>query len=126
MGKRRATVHNHRDTNEPAILAVLAQLSVAWIEAGPLDGWVYIGEWIPVEIKMPGAALEPGQVEFIQACIELARPYAVLYTTGQAVQWALDRRAIAQGRARYGVNLPASNHVNAAMAAMVASKGKLR
>lgn len=79
MSGRHATRHNQRDDNEPAILRVLKQMSVEWIEAGPLDGWIYIGQWIPVEIKNPEGKnrFRPGQKLFVESCQALGRPHMV-------------------------------------------------
>ena len=54
MGLRRASVHNHRDANEPMLLGALEQAKIQWVEAGPLDGWInLLGSHVPVEIKNP-------------------------------------------------------------------------
>lgn len=81
------TRHNVRDANEPAILRVLKQMSVEWIEAGPLDGWIYIGQWIPVEIKNPEGRnrLQRGQKEFIENCQALGRPHMVWRGVSDAI-----------------------------------------
>jgi hypothetical protein len=45
---------NPRDANEQALLRVAERLGGAWLECGPLDGWiVWRGAWLPVEIKIP-------------------------------------------------------------------------
>ena len=74
MGALRASVHNHRDANEPSLLMAAAKMGVEWIEDGPLDGWITVnGEHIPVEIKEPeveGHADEftPKQKSFMAYC----------------------------------------------------------
>jgi hypothetical protein len=45
---------NHRDANETELLAVAARLGAHWLEAPPLDGWIWWrGRWLPVEVKAP-------------------------------------------------------------------------
>lgn len=87
MTGRHATRHNHRDANEPAILRVLEQMNVEWIEAGPLDGWIYIGQWTPVEIKNPDGRnrLQRGQKQFIEDCQALGRPHMVWRGVSDAI-----------------------------------------
>lgn len=66
-----ARYKNHRDGNEPDLLAVFARVGGSWTEAGPLDGWAaFRGEWFPVEIKNPKGKnrLRPSQVKFIAEC----------------------------------------------------------
>ena len=74
---RHASRFNKRDANERLILAALAKMGIDWHEAGPLDGWVYIGEWVPIEIKTPQGTLTESQREFIAQCQHRARPYLV-------------------------------------------------
>jgi hypothetical protein len=65
---------NPRDANELALLAVAQQLGAQWLEAPPLDGWIWWrGLWLPVEIKLPereGQAYEytPAQKRFMSWC----------------------------------------------------------
>lgn len=66
-----ARYKNHRDANEPDLLAVFARVGGKWLEAGPLDGWaLFRGEWTPTEIKNPKGRnrLQPSQVKFIAEC----------------------------------------------------------
>lgn len=74
---RRPTVLNKRDANEPEILKVIGKLGVTWHEAGPLDGWIHVGTWVPIEIKMPGEPLTRGQEQFVEQCIALHRPFFI-------------------------------------------------
>jgi hypothetical protein len=78
-------VFNKRDANEPSILAEVAKLGVDWTEAGPLDGWIYLAQFIPVEIKMPGEPLTTREQKFIDLCIARDRPWLVWRTSEQAV-----------------------------------------
>lgn len=85
---RRATVHNNRDANEETIKQAFSDMLVDWDEAGPLDGWVFIGKWIPVEIKNPDGKRKPGQkgefresqVRFITKCKRNGWPWLVIHT----------------------------------------------
>jgi hypothetical protein len=83
---RRSTRYNKRDANELLILATLASCSVEWIEAGPLDGWVHLGEWIPVEIKMPTGKLTESQEDFITACHYWGRKYMIWRSAEEALK----------------------------------------
>jgi hypothetical protein len=66
--------HNTRDANERELLAVAERLGAHWLEAAPLDGWIWFrGQWLPVEIKVPereGLAHEytPLQRRFMNWC----------------------------------------------------------
>jgi hypothetical protein len=68
--------HNHRDANESELLAVAARLGAHWLEAPPLDGWIWFrGQWLPVEIKAPGREglaheYTPLQRRFLSWCRE--------------------------------------------------------
>lgn len=68
-GRQRST-HNHRDANEPALIRCAERMGVMWIEAGPLDGWVFLHQHIPVEIKNPDGRnrLTRLQLEYIGLC----------------------------------------------------------
>lgn len=81
---RRASIHNKRDYNERELLGMAASLYVEWIEGGPLDGWIFIREFIPVEIKQhKGAQYQQSQKEFIRACEAYGRPYLIWRTVDQ-------------------------------------------
>lgn len=78
---RRPTSHNKRDANEPSIIKAFEACMIQWREGGPLDGWVYIGQWIPVEIKNPDASHEKKtrlQNAFIADCHLFGWPYLVV------------------------------------------------
>ena len=92
----RATRHNHRDANEAHLLALAYQLGLDWVEAGPLDGLVWLGQWMPVEIKNPKGRnrLQPGQRAFITLCVAQGRPYAVWREENDVIH-AANLRAIA-------------------------------
>jgi hypothetical protein len=66
--------HNQRDANESELLQVAARLGAHWLEAPPLDGWIWFrGQWLPIEIKQPereGLQHEytPAQRRFISWC----------------------------------------------------------
>lgn len=84
---RHATRWNKRDENEPEILREIAKLGVEWIEAGPLDGWVYIvSRWLPVEIKTDKAPLTEGQSKFLADCIDGGRPCVVWRSAVEAIE----------------------------------------
>jgi hypothetical protein len=89
---RHATRHNKRDLNETIIVNTLHELHVTWIEAGPLDGWVFLGQWIPIEIKQPTGRLTKGQQDFIDACQHFNRPVDVWRSAQDAVNAVLRHR----------------------------------
>jgi hypothetical protein len=74
---RRFSRYNHRDANEPELLKCLARLGVDWNEGSPLDGWVFLGQWIPVEIKTQEGRLTKDQKDFIAYCQATGRPFLV-------------------------------------------------
>lgn len=82
---RHATRYNKRDLNETIIVNTLHELGLTWLEAPPLDGWVWLGQWIPVEIKTPTGRLTKGQQDFVDACTHWHRP--VLVWRSQADAW---------------------------------------
>jgi hypothetical protein len=83
---RHASRFNKRDANEQIILHALELAGVEWYEAGPLDGWVFLGQWIPVEIKTPRGTLTDGQKAFIARCEIDGRPYRVWRNANEAVE----------------------------------------
>lgn len=84
---RYASLWNKRDQSEKPILQAIAKLGVEWIEAGPLDGWVYItSRWLPVEIKTGNAPLTEGQQKFLANCIEAGRPCVIWRSAAEAVE----------------------------------------
>lgn len=95
--------YNNRDDNEPALLDTLDEMKAEWVEAGPLDGWVFVQHWIPVEIKNPEGKSRPGrkgefrqkQIDFIAKCKLTGRPYLVWRTSEDVIDTvnALRRRA---------------------------------
>lgn len=85
---RRATRYNHRDGNETLIVAALAAMGVDWVEAPPLDGWCFLGQWIPVEIKNPNGRNRKtdSQNDFIDACERDGKPYRIWRSANDAVE----------------------------------------
>lgn len=85
---RHATKFNKRDANEQIIVSALADMGVCWVESGPLDGWIFINRWIPVEIKNPDGLnkMRPSQEQFIRDCKLMARPWLVFRTTADAIE----------------------------------------
>ncbi len=85
---RKATKHNKRDANEILIVNALHDLNHVWIEAPPLDGWVFLGQWIPVEIKnkLGRNRLTDYQQGFIDACQHFGRPYRIWRSANDAVE----------------------------------------
>ena len=75
---RYTTRFNKRDANEKAIIKRLAELKIGWTEAGPLDGWVFIRQWIPVEIKTKLGKLTQTQKDFVALCQMHGKPYMML------------------------------------------------
>lgn len=75
---RYASRFNKRDKNEPEIKAALAQMGIDWHESGPLDGWVWIQGWVPVEIKTKNGTLTQGQREFVAWCRDKNAEYMVV------------------------------------------------
>jgi len=83
---RRATRFNKRDSVEPDIVGALAAMGVLWIEGPPLDGWVWFGQFIPVELKTSEGIFTQSQKDFIEIC-ELNRwPYRVWRSVDEAVE----------------------------------------
>lgn len=83
---RHATRHNKRDANEPEILNALTNVHIPWYEAGPLDGWIFLhGQWMPVEIKMPGESFRQSQKDFIDVCAAFGRPCLVWRSVDDAI-----------------------------------------
>lgn len=82
---RRATIHNKRDGNEMPILQAFATMGVQWFEAPPLDGWIFLFRFIPVEIKTKTGKLTPSQIGFIDRCKYLGMPYLVLRSVDDAI-----------------------------------------
>lgn len=87
MSPRRASIHNKRDANEAGIVEALAEMKVIWTEGGPLDGWIWLREFIPVEIKNPKGLnkMRPNQAGFIERCKYLGWPYLVLRSVEDAI-----------------------------------------
>jgi hypothetical protein len=83
---RHSSRYNHRDANEGPIVKALQDMGVQWIEAGPLDGWVWLGQFVPVEIKTAKGKLTTGQKLFISDCELFGRPYRVWRTTDEAIE----------------------------------------
>jgi hypothetical protein len=83
---RRASRYNHRDANEPVILQALEQAGVYYVQAGPLDLWVWLGAWTPVEIKVAKGKLTAGQKAFISSCELFGRPYRIWRTPNEAIE----------------------------------------
>lgn len=90
---RHATRYNNRDDNEPELLGVAAVMGCEWIEGGPLDGWIFVQRFIPVEIKNPDGKAKPGrkgefrasQERFIARCLRNNWPYLVWRTTDDVI-----------------------------------------
>lgn len=82
---RHSTRYNKRDLNETLIVHALNNLGVAWIEAGPLDGWVWLNQWVPVEVKTPKGKLTRGQQAFVDACEHFRRPCLVWRSAEDAI-----------------------------------------
>jgi hypothetical protein len=90
---RHATRYNNRDANERTLLDVAAHMGVEFLEAPPLDGWVFIQRFIPVEIKNPDGKAKPGrkgefresQETFIERCKRNGWPYLIWRTTGDVI-----------------------------------------
>ena len=82
---RYASLWNKRDAVEAEIVMALAQMGVEFIEAGPCDGWIFLDEWICVEIKSGNAPLTKGQSAFIAQCEALGRPYRVWRSASEAI-----------------------------------------
>lgn len=80
------TRYNHRDANEAEIVKVIGQLGIEWYEGGPLDGWVWLGQWTPVEIKTAKGKLTVGQKEFISRCNMTDRQYRIWRTPLEAIE----------------------------------------
>jgi hypothetical protein len=74
---RYATRYNKRDANENELLQCLARLGIIWLEAPPLDGWCWLGQWVPVEIKVPRGNFTKGQRDFIAYCKATGKPCLV-------------------------------------------------
>ena len=91
---RHATRYNHRDGNEPAIRKTCEDMGVEWYEAGPLDAWIWLGKWIPIEVKTDTGVLTPGQKRFMEQCEMDGRPYRVWRTAKEAEQAINLHRAI--------------------------------
>jgi hypothetical protein len=76
---------NQRDTNERVLLDLALQLGGHWIEAPPLDGYIWVPRMNmlrPVEIKLPereGAAREftPLQRRFRSRCELIGLPILI-------------------------------------------------
>lgn len=83
---RRATRFNHRDANERTIILALESLGIEWYEGGPLDGWIFLDRWIPVEIKTETGTLTAGQTAFIARCELDGRPYRLWRNANQAIE----------------------------------------
>lgn len=92
---RHASVHNKRDANESDLVALVERMGVHWFEGGPLDGWVNVCGWIPVEIKNPDGRnqLQRGQECFITLCIDRGWPVWTWRTTEDAIECINARRA---------------------------------
>jgi hypothetical protein len=82
---KRATIHNKRDANEEEIKLALAQIGIATFEAGPLDFWMYVKFWIPVEVKTPEGRLTDGQQAFVDLCEDRGWPYRIFRSALEAV-----------------------------------------
>ena len=85
--------HNKRDANERVLIELAEQLGGHWIEAGPLDGYIFVPRLAnllrPVEIKLPereGSAHEytPAQRRFFSRC-ELIKLPVFIWRTGHDV-----------------------------------------
>lgn len=94
MTGRHATRHNSRDANEPGIVDALSQIKVEWLEDGPLDGWVHVLGWLPVEIKNPDGRnrLTRSQIAFKARCDRDKLPYAIWRSAEEAVNDVQRRR----------------------------------
>jgi hypothetical protein len=90
------TKFNTRDDNEPDLVAVVERLGVNWWQGGPLDGWVNVLGWIPVEIKNPDGKDEyrPSQVRFIQLCLDRGWPVWTWRTEQDVIECVNTRRAV--------------------------------
>ena len=82
---KRATIHNKRDANEESIKLALAQMGIATFEGGPLDFWAFVGQWFPVEVKMPEGTLTEGQQAFVDLCEDRGWPYRIWRSAEEAV-----------------------------------------
>lgn len=91
--------HNQRDGNEDELLAVAARLGAHWLEAPPLDGWIWCrGQWLPVEIKQPareGLAHEytPLQRRFLSWCKLRGARWLVWHSADDVIRDLGGRRA---------------------------------
>jgi hypothetical protein len=89
------TKFNTRDDNEAGLIEFIEGLGVNWFEGGPLDGWVNVLGWIPVEIKNPNGKNEyqPSQERFIALCIDRGWPVWTWRTEQDAIELINARRA---------------------------------
>ena len=89
MGARHGSVHNHRDANEPQLLAIAAQMGVGWTEGTPLDGWIHLPEHVPVEIKNPASGgaerFTDSEIEFLARCCHMGWTYFVWRTPDDVI-----------------------------------------
>lgn len=98
---RYASRFNKRDEVEPDGIEALAKLGVEWVEAGPLDGWIWLGQWIPVEWKSgKRKPLTQGQKDFIAQCNRTERPYRLWRTPLEAIE------SVQEWRRRSPINWP--------------------
>lgn len=85
---------NRRDANEARLREVAARLGAHWIEAPPLDGWIWVnrwGTWMPVECKRPereGLKHEytPAQQRFIEWCKDRGAKWLVWRTDRDVIE----------------------------------------
>lgn len=83
---RYASRFNKRDDIEAEGVQAIGQLGVEWIEGGPLDGWCWLGQWVPVEWKTGNRPLTKGQKEFVAMCNLYERPYRIWRTPLEAIE----------------------------------------
>ena len=83
---RRSTRYNKRDANEMLLINTLNDLGSIWIEGGDLDGFAWLGQWVPVEIKTKEGRLTKGQQAFIDSCEHFNRPYRIWRTTSDVIK----------------------------------------
>jgi hypothetical protein len=83
---RHATRYDKRDATEPEILAALDRLGVYHYAAGPLDHWIWLGRFVPLEIKTEDGVLTKGQQDFVNLCEERGWPYRIWRTPNEAIE----------------------------------------